>query len=205
MAEKKTLYHGEFAGMGPVNIKVVGEPRASKFKKQGVPPFYVVLSINGAERHYQPENDTCLEFFRGKGGQEITVVAEGSREEARITFVGQKASSLPSKQAAAKPQGAPPPHDAPPPKRVPSAPQRTPEQAVHDAKVFVGQNMTLAKIAIRGVLILNQQFAEEVGVPMPDALITSVYNTLLYGSERAGVINGLPPKLDLSFTNPPTK
>lgn len=120
----KNLYHSELVKMGPVLIKVNGDVRESKFK--GKPPF-ISLIIEGEERLYTTENDECAEFFTDQKGRSFTIVAEGSREDAVITYVGEapaegasEAEEPPARRSAAKPKTNRPPA-RPPGRRNPPA------------------------------------------------------------------------------------
>lgn len=197
--QTKTLYHSQLAGMGASPVKVLSGPIESKQPgKKGT--FYVKLQIQGRERYLHPENPACLEFFKGRAGQEITILATGDHEAGKIEEVG-----APPPRPAPAPNHAPAPASGPiqpPPTRVPNDFMRshapaTPEQAMSRAKHFMGQNATLAKIALRLTCDLNWQFQDEFGAPMPDHLLASVYQSLLFGAERAGVNNGLPAKCDI--------
>lgn len=108
-APKKTLYHGEFrelSAAGPVRVSVKTGPMPST-KKKG--EFYVELEIDGHQRYLHPENDACLQFWEGRKGTEVFVMAEGTRDEARYIEVGQPGSATPAPQprpAQARPKGA---------------------------------------------------------------------------------------------------
>lgn len=121
----KTMYHGELRQLGPVQV-TVKTPWTESTKKKGT--YYTTLIVNGAERYYNPENQACLEFWAGKQGQTITIVADGSREEATIVQMqtGAQVSQPAAPAAAPHPQPsapvAPRPAVQPPAAAHPSAP-----------------------------------------------------------------------------------
>lgn len=131
MADKKTLFHSELATLGPVRVMVKEERKASKYSKPDAPkPDYVTLVIGGKERFYTCENEACAEFFADQRGRTFTLVAEGSREEATLTYVGEASQEQApataarppvSRPPAAKPQGQRPPVAAPAQQRPPAA------------------------------------------------------------------------------------
>ena len=132
----KTLYHSELVKMGPVKVTVKSDVLPSKF--QGKPP-YLELLIGNNLRQYSTENNECADFFQGQKGRSFTIVAEGSREQAIITYVGEAAPDPePEQQPARQPAKAksnrppaqppasgsnqtanrPPPQQAPPPEQT---------------------------------------------------------------------------------------
>lgn len=121
----KTLYHGELRKLSPVRVTVKSDVLESKYA--GKPP-YVVLAINGDERNYTTENQGCAAFFDGRKGETFTLIAEGQREEATITYVGESAAVpqgpiplIPATQlphTASKPPG--PPQSSPPSPKPPT-------------------------------------------------------------------------------------
>lgn len=186
--------------MGPVTVKVISEPKAST-KQKG--KFYVELEIGGIKRYYNPENQRCQDFFVGRKGQTLSIVAEETREDATITAVGAPASTLPPKQPPKPAPAAPPPahqssgstSSAPAPAPAPAtATKRTPEQqhaeeqkALNHAKRFLARNATLARLALKKLSDINGEFTDAFGVPMPEALLASVYGTLLHGAAKQDI------------------
>lgn len=108
---KKSCYHSELTRRGEVQVEVMADPIASTFKKG---TFFVPLKFDGNERSYQPENDNCLAVFRGRKGQTLSILAEGSRETATIKILGGVAGPAqvpqniqPTQTVSAAPQAAP--------------------------------------------------------------------------------------------------
>lgn len=81
----KTLYHSALCQLGEVAVTVKSDVLTSKFKKD---QRYVVLVVDGEEKNYNCENDNCADFFDGQKGASFVLLAEGSREEAVLTYVG---------------------------------------------------------------------------------------------------------------------
>ena len=112
MATKKTVYHSELAAMGPVRVTVLSDVMPSKFSKPGTPrPDWVALKIGNEDKIYTVENESCGEFFQGQKGRTFTLVAEGSREQATLTYVGEAAPQAQPQRQYARPK----PHTSVPP------------------------------------------------------------------------------------------
>ncbi len=100
---KKSLYHSEMSQMGPIKVTVMSDVLHSKHAGK---PDYVTLKIDNFDRYYNVENESCAAFFAGRKGQTISIVAEGSREEASITLVGQPIGAPQPDRAPARQQAA---------------------------------------------------------------------------------------------------
>jgi hypothetical protein len=223
---KKVFYHSEAVGLGPFKVTVLSDILESKQKKG---TYYVKLQVQGRERHLHPENEACLEFWRDQNGRTFTVVAEGSREEAQFVYVGEAVADQEAAPAAPTPPKAPPsarppakppagPKSAPQPKgaaipprssaaspstRPPLRPAVSRDAGIDAAKRFVARNLSLAKIALKAATALKLEFETLHTVPMPDALFVSIYASLLYGANSAGIVDNLPVNLDLATLRVP--
>lgn len=200
--KKKTLYHGEFREMGPVKVLVKTEPLESKFKKG---TYFVELSIDGETRNLNPENDACLEFFRGRKGQTITVVAEGSREEATIVLVGEAVGARKTAQPARKaPEDKPQEKQASAPRGQAPAPDQSSDAlvALANARRFVGKNRTLVLIGLKAAMSVAKIYDEVYKERMPDALLVATFSAMLFGSSGAGIQLHLPNKIDYNTLLP---
>lgn len=214
MAEtKKTLWHSELKDMGPVMVTVKTEPQKSKFKDK---PDYVILEIDGAERTYSCENPSCAEFFRGQKGNRFALVAEGGREDAKLTYVGETLQAddpgeaeyapVPPKQPkaappATPPAGRPPPRGNEPPAQASAPPTRppagkaaaeTPDEAVKRVRKCankIANTWLVAQRAARFVeLQLHSQFQEEL---TPDQF-QGLVGTLAVQMFRDGLHHQMP-------------
>lgn len=96
--------------MGPVTVTIRSDVLKSKFQGK---PDYVLLDIAGEERIYNVENADCAEFFRGHKGRTFAILAEGTKEDATIGYVGEAASE-------------PEPEEQPPARNTAKAPARPP-------------------------------------------------------------------------------
>ncbi len=207
--EKKTLYHGEFRSLGPVAVKVLSEPQPS-VKQKG--KFFVKLEIGGRMRYLHPENEACLEFWRGKNGQEFTVVAEGEREQATLTYVGKSGSTVKkpvakpaaSSAAASSPEPAPKPPPAPPrASRPATAPRQQAaatdaESPLQHCKRYVARNASLAKVALKAAYAIKDEVETVTPQVMSNELFVAVFTSLLFGANGAGCTVGIP--MDLDYT-----
>lgn len=120
--ESKTLYHSSLVQMGDVDVEVLKEPQKSKYEGK---PDYVVLKIDGKERLYNVENDSCAAFFDGQAGVSMVIRASGSREDAIIEFIDD--APPPTDTPPRAPARAPARSAAPPPTRQPPARQTAPQ------------------------------------------------------------------------------
>lgn len=150
MAEKKKgIYHSELRKAGPVRVTVEAEAQESTKKKGS---YYITLKIDGQTRYYNPENQTCMDFFDGTKGQTFTIIADGggkgNEDTATIEYVGEQVSETkpktnapPNRAAAPAPRSAAPrgptPHDTrSQPQSQAAPPARPPAQAsIHGATV----------------------------------------------------------------------
>ena len=132
--EKKTLYHSELVQMGHVQVTQKNLPQKSKYAGK---PDYVALVIDGVERLYNCENETCAAFFNVQGNQGRTMVieAQGTREDAIIDWIADvapatQAAAPQARQAPARAAAPPPPT---PPARTMAPPARTAQPAAPTA------------------------------------------------------------------------
>ncbi len=164
----KTLYHSELAKAGPVKITIKTKVLQSKYSTPAAPkPPYVSIILNGEERNYNCENDSIAAWFdQRKTGETISVCAEGQREEATITLVGQ-AIGEPQEQPRqpAAPRPAPAPSAPRPPASAPVAPPAESKQ--NRARTPMGPtvgmaiNNACASITAQG-RVLNPQEVYEI-------------------------------------------
>jgi len=124
----KNVYHGALrdqCSIGPVTLTIKSGPQKSKFSRPDAPkPDYATLSIGGEDFYYPLDSAQCSEFVTKHKGQTLAIVAEGSKEEAKLVAVGVPASQLQKPAAKAQPAQV---HDSNPPGR----PGGGPEQPVH--------------------------------------------------------------------------
>lgn len=191
---KLTLYHSELCGMGPVSVTCVAEPKAST-KNKGT--FYIELTVHGHKRYYNPENEGCKEFWRGRAGQTFTVVAEGRDGTATITDVGVSGSTIAPPQPPAQPASSTAPKQFHKPTPGQSQSAKPPEDGLLFGKKFVARNASICKVALKAMMQVTTEFETEFQTPLPPALLPGLFGALLYGASGAGAVNGMP--LDLDF------
>lgn len=132
----KTLYHSELVQMGHVQVTQKNLPQRSKYAGK---PDYVTLLIDGEERIYNCENETCRAFFNVQGNQGRTMVieAQGTRDDAIIDWIADvapagQAVAPQARQAPARATTPPPPaptRTAPPARTAPAAAATPPPPA----------------------------------------------------------------------------
>lgn len=201
--------------MGPVRVKVLTDVLKSQYNGGE----YVFLEVNGEERTYTMENPTCSEFFREQKGRVFTLVAEGSREQAVLTYVGEAASTPPPSTPPPRRQTAPPPapvqQAAPPPvTRPPSGPppvaarQSTPppsvpeDRALKQARIYIARRVSLMKITMKATSYLGSEL-KAMGLDIMDPeMFNSINATLFISAERAGMASFLPQRINSSTLEP---
>lgn len=137
--EKKGLFHSELTRLSadsPVQVHVKSDVMKSKYKDK---PDYVILVIDGRERIYSTENQSCADWFRGTKGRTLLITATGREGDAQIDFVaeveaGTEAAPEQEQQQEREQQQAPK-GKAPPPKG----------KAAPPAAVAVAQGKSLAQ------------------------------------------------------------
>ncbi|MDE2105730.1 MAG: hypothetical protein KGL39_51375 [Patescibacteria group bacterium] len=105
MASKKTLFHSELCKRGVTKVMVESDVLESQYPDK---PPYVILKVDGEERYYNCENDSCAAFFEGQKGRIFSISAAGKKDEATLSYVGEPASNLPPKPASQRPPSHPP-------------------------------------------------------------------------------------------------
>lgn len=148
---KTTLYHSELVKAGEVQITVIEERKQSKFRGK---PDYAVIRLEGRNRNYEFENDGCGDFFEGQTGVTMVILAEGSREDATLTYIGEGSTDdrgeeppparPPARKPAGRAQGAPPARTAQPPARESSAPPARQSAPARGQTGGTGQTTTQA-------------------------------------------------------------
>jgi hypothetical protein len=211
----KNLYHSELVKMGPINVTVKTDVMPSKFKGKNA---YVVLSIDGEERQYTTENDECADFFDGQKGATLTIEASGSREEAKIEYLGTPAEEdeAPPEKAKAKGKGPPPrakgPEKRPEPRNVMGGLPATKEQSAPPAKAPEPRSpakhpdespeMRARKLAAKlancwliayaAANHAREQVRAQFNQEVPESLFQGCIGTLLIQMSRDGMHHQLP-------------
>lgn len=134
MAEKlkKGLYHSELVQMGQVTADITSDVLPSKYKKG---TFYCAMIIDGRDREYNVENDTCKAKLADSKGQRLLIEATGSREDADIEVLsadwtpeGEAKSNRPAPRATTQRNAAPARPTPPASQAVPPARPTPPAQ-----------------------------------------------------------------------------
>ena len=84
MFEKTTVYHSALVGAGQLRITVLSGAKPSKFKKEGTPNVFLDFEHEGKKHQYTAETQQCADALAAHEGEEITIKASGSRNDARI-------------------------------------------------------------------------------------------------------------------------
>lgn len=198
------VFHSALTPAGPMRVTVDGAPRRLKKNNHLV----VDLTLHKAGEpsvavSYYAENEACANFFAGHKGKTFTIVAagggKGQEETGTITYVGESGAPAQPPPQAAPPANAPAPQQAHPPAAAPpSGLTKAAKEAaaLKDAKLFVGRNESLVKIALKRAVAVKSEFEAEYHAPLPDGVLHSVFASLLYGAGGAGIADGLPPCVD---------
>lgn len=168
----KNIFHSKLMSAskkGILSLSVRGDVSHSKYPDK---PDYVKIELNGEEFYFSPDNDACLEAFRGQAGKTITIQLEGGgkglEHTSKITRVGSPGSQTPQPQRNQRPATPEPEADPqddgrdpePPPETASSKPPATrqatkPADVSADAltrcKVFLNGNQTLIRLALKKV------------------------------------------------------
>ncbi len=195
--QRPLMYHKELASLGPVRITVDGAPRTPKGKdfeliditvaQSGQPPMPVSYFI---------ENPECKKVFVGHKGQTFTVVAEGFKAAATLTYVGESGAATPPPPVA-QPAAAPAAQSPAVAPYVSHAPPADAEGSLRSAKVFVARRLSLAKITLKAALSL-QKDAKASGVDIPWDMIQSINASLFISADRAGLADAMPTSVDFA-------
>ncbi len=145
MASKKQLFHSELAKLGPIRVAVGDKIFESKYKAG---QFLCPLQINGDDRLYVVESQQAMDFLGQSLQRTFTICATGSREGAKLKYLGESATVAtppPPPAAAPAPPTMRPPATAqaaaPPPAPVqPARPPQAPPPAA-----FIGYSVTPLK------------------------------------------------------------
>jgi hypothetical protein len=148
-SDRQLMFHKALAERGPVRVTVDADARYLKSKDA----YVIDLTVGTDKVGYWAENEACKSFFDGQKGRTFTIIAEGSRDSATITYVGEQAppsGALPPAPAANRP----PPQA---PAQAPAAP--APQAAAPATRVTNGRD---AVDKLRGGMIA----AGQVGVAL---------------------------------------
>lgn len=148
-SDRQLMFHKALAERGPVRVTVDADARYLKSKDA----YVIDLTVGTDKVGYWAENEACKSFFDGQKGRTFTIIAEGSRDSATITYVGEQApasGTLPPAPAANRP----PPQA---PAQAPAAP--APQAAAPATRVTNGRD---AVDKLRGGMIA----AGQVGVAL---------------------------------------
>lgn len=106
---RATVTHAELVNAtkdGTIAVRLVGEPVALKYPKQGGPVGLINFQFNGKAYQYSIENPAIWQSLHKHDGHMVELFAAGAREEATLEIkdVAAPAAQLP-------PRRAPTPHD----------------------------------------------------------------------------------------------
>lgn len=186
----KGIYHSTLVKESPVTITIKTGPIKSKFSKPDAPkPDFCGLVINGEEFSYTIENAGIAAFITQHKGQTLTVVAEGSRDEATLTAVGAPASQMqqPAPRQAPQQNAQRQPNRPPQPEHAPEPEQEQPARNEMDAlRHFMARNRVMAVLALEAAWLTKLEFEAAKQFEMGEAVFVAVYNSMLFGSNSAG-------------------
>ncbi len=202
-AQTKTLYHGELREAGPTRVTVKSDILESKKKKD---TYYVTLIVNGVERYYHPENDACLQFWDGQKGKTFTVIAEGTHEEATITYVGEPAGAAAPAQQPTQQNNRAAKSTTPATRQTAAHPSHEEsDRALTGAKLFVARRASLMKITLKATHALAAEWQKVHNEGMPLELFQSVNASFFIDASRAFMADKLPVNVNYSDLTPVRK
>jgi hypothetical protein len=202
--------------MGPVQVTVKTDCLHSKFPNK---PDYLVLTIDGEDYNYTVENPDCAAFFEGQRGRVFTLVAEGSRENATLTYVGEAApdpdadteyapakppakktnrppaSPPASKKAAAPPQQqqhAPPAQEAASSQRATRPAAETPEERLHRVKVHANRVANCWVVAFAAAAYARDQIKRQLNLEVSSDQFQGCVSSVFIQMSRDGMVPLLP-------------
>ena len=178
----------------------------------------VALAIAGEDYNYSTENDECAAFFDGQKGRAFTIVAEGSREQAIITYVGEAAPdpepAQPAKAKSNRPPAKPPTSGRKPAERPPAAqaepaaaaPARqtapttqatrpaaeTPEARLHRVKQQANRIANCWVVSYAAALYAKRQVKDQLGIEVTQDQFQACVATICVQMERDGMHHAMP-------------
>ena len=202
----KTLFHSELKGMGPVRVTVKRNPQRSKYAGK---PDYVVLEIDGQERHYNCENANCAKFFEGMAGRTFTIIAEGGGkddpESATIEYVGESAAELepaehprPPKQPLKKPISPPvnPDDDGRDPEQpsvnIPAKPAEPFETRLQSVKLHSNKIGNLYLVALATAKYISTQAKDQLEIDMTTDQFQACASSIFIQLARDNMVGIVP-------------
>ncbi len=187
-----SLFHSKLREMGEVDATITSaSPVKSKFAGK---PDWIGMKIDGVEYSYNIENDACGEALTGLKGQTVTIVADGSRDEATVEVLGEAAAPAPrnTRAATTPPRTAPArqPAGAPAKRQTPEEREAAQQKALLAAKLYAAKCSVLLQTALLATMNTFKQVPEMHGATTEDIRATA--NTLFIELKGITDINQLP-------------
>jgi hypothetical protein len=213
-SDRQLMFHKALAERGPVRVTVDADARYLKSKDA----YVIDLTVGTDKVGYWAENEACKSFFDGQKGRTFTIIAEGSRDSATITYVGEQAppsgalppapaANRPPPQAPAQAPAAPAPQAAAPATRVTNG--RDAVDKLRGAMVAAGQVGVALQLAAEQCLRAAAGFYHQnTGAKLEGDLLKGLVNhitetlcdgetirSVLISMDRMQVLGGFPAKM----------
>jgi chorismate mutase len=213
-SDRQLMFHKALAERGPVRVTVDADARYLKSKDA----YVIDLTVGTDKVGYWAENEACKSFFDGQKGRTFTIIAEGSRDSATITYVGEQAppsgalppapaANRPPPQAPAQAPAAPAPQAAAPATRVTNG--RDAVDKLRGGMIAAGQVGVALQLAAEQCLTAAEGFyARMTGAAMTAEIRTGFINHIaetmcdgetlrsaLISLDRLGAVGSMPAKM----------
>ena len=188
---KKTCYHSELVRAGTVQVTMTSDVIAS-IKRKGT--FFVAFNLNGYERQYTCENQSCADALRGRKGQTVNITAtgggQGQEHTAAIVVSGATGAPVPVHNPAPAPQ-----QHAPAPAQHAPQPGYRPQSGTGDvaeAKRTLNRLANLYTLCLAAGDFVRTGYDETHEVPMPDSQYQGMVALFFISGERRGLAEQMP-------------
>lgn len=205
----KNIFHSKLMNAskkGILTLSVRGDVSRSKYPDK---PDYVKIELNGEEFYFSPDNEECLEAFRGQAGKTITIQLEGGgkglEHTSKITRVGHPGSEPPDNDSDASASSHQEQREERQSAQKPSATKATTKadndkQILRDLCEFLNGNQTLLNYALVKANQSLDYFETQIGTALSAdhrvALFPTCINCICFGASGIGLAGRqLPPNV----------
>lgn len=207
--DRDMVFHNALVEASPIRVRVDDEP--FWLKSKGV--YLVSLTLydnegSKTEAKYWAENEDCGEFFKGRKGETLTIVASGGGKGAK-----EKASAKIEEDGGGEGGGEPERRQSQQSSRAPqsqsrTAPQISEENAVSHARVFAARRISLRKLCVKAIKAFSDECVKQGMPAMPPESFWAQVTSLCISVEaeglaiRRGFADAMPVNLDFATLKP---